>query len=470
MKPNAWSTKLSSTLLTTNTCYNAAASPCTGTAITLPITQRNVSNLLAGTSNLTDLHVQTYDNYGNLLTQVDYDYGSGSHGSLLDTTTISYASLTNIAAFQQQVTVTNSTGTTVAKTYYNYGDTVTATSGTPQHTTPPGSRGNVLSVNYYTVGSTDLTKSYSYFDTGNVDVATDVNNAQNAYTYGACGNSFPTAVSEPLSLSRSYTYDSSCFGGVMESVKDENSQTASIGYTDPYYWRPNTTTDQLGNPTTSWYQPNPTYCCPSGVAWFLTFNSNNSQSSNIQYEDGLGRVNITQRAQSPGSSSADTVSNTFDANGRPYSVSVPCSVAAATNCPATPSTKTTYDALNRVAQVTDGGGGQTTYSYTNNDVTVTVNAPSGENPKTRQLEYNSIGQLTSVCEVTAGTSAWPGGNCAQTTAKTGYWTKYTYSPLGQMTGVTQNAQQTSKTQTRAYAYDLMGRLRSETNPESVTTN
>jgi YD repeat-containing protein len=124
-----------------------------------------------------------------------------------------------------------------------------------------------------------------------------------------------------------------------------------------------------------------------------------------------------------------------------------------------------------VAQVTDGGGGQTTYNYTNNDVTVTVNAPSGENPKTRQVEYNSIGQLTSVCEVTAGTSAWPGGNCAQATAKTGYWTKYTYTPLGQITGVTQNAQSsTGQTQTRSYTYDLIGRLIAETNPESGNTN
>src|SRR5208283_3033773 len=107
---------------------------------------------------------------------------------------------------------------TVSQINYNYGDTVTATSGTPQHTAPNGSRGNLLSVNYYSKGSTYLTKSYSYYDTGNVYVATDVNGAQTTYTYGACGNSFPTNVAEPLNLSRSMTWN--CAGGVPLTVVD----------------------------------------------------------------------------------------------------------------------------------------------------------------------------------------------------------------------------------------------------------
>src|SRR6266478_1945404 len=94
---------------------------------------------------------------------------------------------------------------------YNYGDTVTATSGTPQHTAPAGSRGNVLSINSYTQGSTYLTTSMTYFDTGNVQTVTDINGAQTTYTYGACGNTFPTSVTEPLSLAGSMTWN--CTGG-----------------------------------------------------------------------------------------------------------------------------------------------------------------------------------------------------------------------------------------------------------------
>ncbi len=40
---------------------------------------------------MTDLHVQKYDDYGNVIEQDDYDYGSGAYGSLLDKTVISYA-------------------------------------------------------------------------------------------------------------------------------------------------------------------------------------------------------------------------------------------------------------------------------------------------------------------------------------------------------------------------------------------
>jgi YD repeat-containing protein len=454
-----------STLLTTNTCYNGAASPCLGTAITQPITQRNVSNLLGGGNNKTDLHQQTYDGYGNLLTQTDYDYGSGSHGGLLATTTISYASLTNITAFQQQVTVTNSLGATTSQTYYNYGDATKASTGTPQHnTTPPGSRGNLLSVNYYTTGTNYLTQSFSYYDTGNVYQFTDVNGTSSnltTYSYSNCGNAFPIGVTEAISsLTQSYGWN--CTEGVPTSVKDESGNTASVGYTDAYYWRPNTVTDQLGNQAVSWYQPNPTYCCPSGVGWYLTFGT--TTVSNLQYEDSLGRVDTTQKAQSSTSSTLDTVSNTFDTNGRPHTVSLPCSVAVTDSCP-NPIATTTYDALNRVTKITAGDGGTTTYQYTDNDVLVTV-AGTGDSSKIRQLEYNSLGQLTSVCEVT---STLPGhGICGQTNTQQGYWTTYTYTPSGQIVNVNQNAQ-TSTQQARLYTYDYMGRLTTETNPESGET-
>jgi RHS repeat-associated protein len=66
-------------------------------------------------------------------------------------------------------------------------------------------------------------------------------------------------------------------------------------------------------------------------------------------------------------------------------------------------------------------------------------------------------------------ATFPGvGTCAQTATATGYWTKYTYDPLNDLLSVTQNAQSGSQ-QTRTFAYDDMGRMTSETNPESATT-
>jgi RHS repeat-associated protein len=128
---------------------------------------------------------------------------------------------------------------------------------------------------------------------------------------------------------------------------------------------------------------------------------------------------------------------------------------------------TTYDALNRPLTVTDGGGGTITYTYASNDVYKSVGpAPTGENAKRKQLQYDGLGRLSSVCEVTSATGS---GTCSQTTTKTGFWTTYTDDALGRVTGVTQNAQAASGSrESRTYTYDMLSRVLTEQNPETGT--
>jgi hypothetical protein len=94
-----------------------------------------------------------------------------------------------------------------------------------------GSRGNLTTVKYLVQGTTYLSKTYSYYDTGNVNVATDFAGASTTYTYAACGNSFPTQQTTSngsLSLSNSMTWD--CNGGVVTSTTDTNNQTTNYSY------------------------------------------------------------------------------------------------------------------------------------------------------------------------------------------------------------------------------------------------
>ena len=453
-----------SLLKETQICYNANATNCTSTAITPPITQRNIITHLSGAiswaTSKTSQHIYKYNSTGSLIEQDDYGYGAGSPGSLLKKTAITYSNLTGITSFRQQVTVTDGTSI-VSQTNYNYGDTVTGTSGTPQHTTPTGSRGNLLSVNYYTSGSAFLTKSYTYFDTGNVQTVTDVNNAQTTYSYGAgsCGNSFPTGVSEPLSLSRSMTWN--CTGGVQTSTTDENGKISSTSYTtDPYFWRPESATDP-SNAATSF-----TYTGETQIEAVLPIVSGSSASDKLTTRDSLGRSSLSQIRETPGGSTFDTVEIDYDIVGRPTRSTLPFATTAGQKSSTAPGSTTVYDPLGRVTSVTDSGTGTVTNAFSQNDVVVTRGpAPTGENAKKHQSEYDALNRLTSVCEITSGAGS---GACSQANPQTGFWTKYTYDPLGRLNGITQNAQSGS-TQSRAFLYDLMGRMTSESEAESGTT-
>jgi RHS repeat-associated protein len=474
-------------LATVFTCYNGTAPPCNNTAVGT-ITQKSV--YLQWPSGLEAETNIFYNSLGLATEEDDYDYGSPSPGSLLRKVLTSYASLGNyIADKPSSITIQNGSGTTIAETTYCYDEATpsgsttcgatgppTPTSGTPQHVAVTGSRGNATTINTLISGSTFLATTTTYFDTGNPQTVSDVNNAQTTYNYSnanlTCGNAFPTSVSEPLTLSKSMTWN--CSGAVLTQLTDENGNNSSVSFTDPYYWRAASTTDQTGVVTNFCYGllSSSTGVCtanPSQVESTLNFNSNNSTVDILTTVDGLGRMHVQQKRQSPSATSFDSIESDYDALGRPSRKTLPYSATAGQTNSSGPAVTTTYDALSRPSQATDAGGGTTTYSYSSNDVLVTVGpAPSGENTKKRQLESDGLGRLTSVCEITAGTTAWPGGTCAQNTSQTGYWTKYTHDALGNLTGITQNAQSSSNQQTRTFAFDAMSRLTSETNAESGT--
>jgi len=469
----------SNLLITTVRCYNGNYASCATGTVSSPITQTDAYRQLPnGKARLSEVQYNgSYSGSGLVSDDKEYDYGvtlgsSPSSTYLIRETSTTYASLSNgIINKPASVVVTDwSTGTakTLASTTYTYdGTAVTATTGTPQHTSITGSRGNPTLIATQANGAITLYRTYTYYDTGNPLVATDVSTsptspgAATTYVYGSsgsCGNSFPTTINEPLSLSRSITWN--CTGGVATTVTDENGQNVTSNYTDADFWRPANVYDQANNETTI------TYTGQTAVeASLVNFNNGNSVSDSRTTVDGFGRLTFSQRLQGPGSTSYDTGETDYDNLGRPYRSTMPYSAAASPSSSNTsaPATVTTYDALGRPLTMTDADGGVVSYTYTDNDVLQTV---SGTQVFQKQFEYDGLGRLTSVCEIS---SSLPGtGVCAQTTTQpVGYWTKYTYDALGHLLTVTQNAQAASGSQqTRSFAYDMLGRMTSESNPET----
>lgn len=461
-------------LLTTQQCYNGNYASCATSTVGSPIlTLDSYSQPANGSTR--GSHVEYNGSFnGSGLVSCDQEYGYGvnmgqslSSFNALRYTIVNYANLANgiydKPSFTSVSDCTTGTCSVLASTSYYYDQTTpTATSGTPQLVSITGSRGNLTTLTMATSSSASLTKTFSYYDTGNVYQANDVNGAQTSYTYGDCGNSFPTTINEPLSMSRSMTWN--CTGGALTKATDESGNSVTTNYTsDPYFWRPNSIVDQANYTTTLAYSETATESN-------LTFGS--SVSDFRTTVDGFGRPILSQQEQGPSLNEYDTVQTNYNSRGQVSGTTMPFQAAKSTTSSTAPSTSTTYDALGRPTLVTDAGGGTVSYTYTTRDVLVTIGpAPTGEHMKQRQFEYDAIGRLVSVCEVTAGVSPWLGGNCAQSNPLTGYWTTYSYTSnsTGPYLTVTQNAQASSGQQIRTFQYDWLGRLTSESNPESGTT-
>lgn len=201
------------------------------------------------------------------------------------------------------------------------------------------------------------------------------------------------------------------------------------------------------------------------------FNGGNSVWDFRTTVDGFGRLNYSQQLQNTGGN-YDTIETDYDNVGRENRTTMPYSAGGdpgGNNSIA--GTNTTYDALGRVLSVTQGTSSstsyQTTYQYVQNDVLITV-GKSGAKQFSKNLEYDGLGRLVSVCEIVTASGVGAGSCQQKNTSATGFLTKYTYDVLGDLTSVSQNAQTgaLNGTQTRTYNYDGLGRMTNEINPET----
>ena len=344
---------------------------------------------------------------GQVAAQSVFDYGNGGPGPLLRKAATSYFTLDDPSS----VITYDGNGNKCAETDFAYDDParLVASGVTMMHGTPYAGavRANASSSTRWltsTPCSSSATwsqiSSYSnYFDTGELASSTD-----------ALGNA------------TSYSYAPTFYGAYLTSTQLPDTSTAGTtmhhkvsGDYDFNTGLLRTFTNQNGNSSTYLYDNIARITSGSfadgGQLVFNYPDANTVEKKQLQsagtwidqfvYFDGLGRKKQTQLKDPEGDDFTDT---TYDAMGR---VAVVTNPHRSTSSSTDGTTTTAYDAFGRVASITrpDGGVAQTSYS---DPTTVTLTDETG---RQRLSISDALGRLIEVDE--------PGGGAAGTAASGG---------------------------------------------------
>jgi RHS repeat-associated protein len=399
-------------------------------------------------------------NYGLLLAKSEYDYGSGAPGSLLKTTTTGYLALSNSAyltnnllSLPSSVQITDGGGTQRALTTYGYDAGTPASSGisTEHDSAPPdgNSRGNQTSVDRWlsTTGA-NLTSSAAYFDTGDVQTATDPKGNKTTYAYSSTyDGAYPTMVTNALGQITQHAYDFNT--GLVTSTTDPNSQTTSFAYDDML--RPASVTYPDGGQEIITRQETTFPFTATLTKAIITTPVVNYVTTNTF--DGLGRVTESLVTDPQANIETDI---TYDADGRKSTVSNPYRLTTDSTYGIT---TYQYDALNRTTLVIPPDGtassDNTSIKYCGSSTLVTDQAGHW-----RRSTADGLGRLVEVDEPNSATATVAA--CPASGDPT-WVTTYSYDALNDLTNVVQGG-----SHNRSFVYDSLKRLTSSTNPEAGT--
>ncbi|HXX18646.1 MAG TPA: RHS repeat-associated core domain-containing protein [Candidatus Acidoferrum sp.] len=454
-------------VLTAYECYNSAAPPCTSMPNPPNVTQKSVFDLWSNNqeSETNTIYDQEgpdvngdYFTYG-LVKELDgYDYLSGAPGALLRKTTTSYATLSEnlvsgggtvpLRDRPSQVSVYDGSGNLKAQTTYTYdGATLAQSNITTQHVSMTGSRGNPTTIMRLISGSSTVSTSATYFDTGMVNVAYDGNSNPTTYQYSSTyAGAYPTTIKNALNQVTTNTYDVNT--GVLTSTVDPNNQTTSYQY-DHMSRQAQINYPDGGSSILCYTDVGGSTCSQSSAPFSVVQTDAITGSMNrvtTLQVDLLGR-NSRQAVTNGEPTPYDQTDTCYDAFGRisfqsyPYqgnAMSTPKVCSSAGDSFA-------YDALSRTTSVTHSDNSAITTSYSSFPC-ITITDEAG---KAKQHCNDGLGRLASVTED-------PGSS-----PHLNYTTTYTYDALNDLTGVTQ-----AGSRQRTFVYDGLSRLTSSTNPES----
>jgi RHS repeat-associated protein len=403
------------------------------------------------------------------------DYASNAPGGTLRTANTNYQAFANsnylgrnLLDLISSIQVQNGGGVQQAYTNYGYDEFGLQSSGVAEQKVAgesyPGnqtsihrwlSNGSAVSqapCNVSVASGGYLLTNYVYFDTGEIQKATDPCLYPTSYLYSsAYYGAYRTTLTNAANQNTTFGYDFNT--GFVTSITDPNSQAttktydimgrlAGIAYSDG-----GSTTycyTDLGGATCS-----QAFAPPFEVVETKAITSSVNQISTYVF-DGLGRVTQTQlNSDSP---TATYTQTTYDAVGRKSRVYNPtrCNPPT-TNCGETTWGYATYnyDALNRVTSIIEQDGSAITTNYASFPC-ATITDETG---KSRKSCADGLGRLSYVWEDPTGLN---------------YETVYQYSALGDLLSVTQNGSNSSNARLRSFSYDSMSRLTSANNPESGT--
>jgi RHS repeat-associated protein len=417
-------------------------------------------NNLGGTANI--------GIYGKVLTETASDYGQGSPGATLRTTTNTYQALNNSTYLTNNLldlpaSIKITGGSQTAYTTYGYDETGLLSSGisTQHDSAPPDgtARGNQTSLHrQLNNGSATATQycpavssggylvsNISYYDTGMASVAKDPCSLATTYLYSSTYiGAFPTTVTNAKNQSTAYAYDFDT--GLLASAKDPNLQTTN--YTYDNMWRLASVSYPDGGSATVTRQET-TFPNTATLTKKITSGQNLIETNVF---DGVGRVSQSQLADPQGTIYTDT---TYDADGRKASVSNPYRT---TSDPTYGVTSYVYDGIGRTCVLVppDGttvAGSACPASQPSNDVFTTYagnqTTVTDQQGITRKSQTDGLGRLTYVWEAPSGVN---------------FQTTYAYDALDDLVSVVQGT-----THNRSFVYDSLKRLTSSTNPETGTT-
>jgi len=286
-----------------------------------------------------------------------------------------------------------------------------------------------------------------------------------------------TQITNPLSQQNSFVYN--YVTGSLVSSTDANSQTTTYGYSDPLFRLTNITGPVMpgGGSASTTYSYNDS--APS-----VTTTTSAAPDPNIvkvSVRDGMGHVVHTQLTYDPqGTDYVDTVYNgmglsytvsnpyrspadptyglttyTYDALGRKLTQLQQDSTSSLTwlyNGNVTTFTdevgnawRRTSDAFGRLINVAEPTTATTIYTYNalNNLLSVTQNGVTGETPRSRGFNYDSLSRLTSSRNPETGMISYgydANGNLTSKTDARGVTTNYLYDALNRTTAKTYSGQ------------------------------